>query len=137
MKARRGERGFGLVELMISLAITGTILSALGMTLVAVIKDSAGGFTASLSGASVTYTLTVQNGPGTQSRTETTLMRVSDTPTTPFPTVTYTPTPTNTPTPTPGAWFQTGSYVGDGVAGRTISGLSFQPDIVIVRSNAG
>lgn len=220
MKTQRGERGAGIVELLISLAIAGTILSTLGMTLVAIIKDSAvgrdqqsathqlrdgffwlnqdtqsavvtqstiaandallqwtdystgstyssryqqagtdlertltvngapttrvvarnltvGGFTASLSGASVTYTLTVQNGSGTQSRTETTLMRVSDTPITPFPTVTYTPTPTNTPTPTPGTWFQTGSYVGDGAVGRTISGLAFQPDIVIVRSNGG
>ncbi len=180
MKTRRGERGFGLVELLISLAITGTILSTLGMTLVATIKDSAagrdqqsathqlqdglfwlnqdtqsavvtqstiaandavlqwtdystgstysshyeqigtdlqrtltvngtptarvvarnltaGGFTAALSGGSVTYALTVQNGAGTQSRTETTLMRVSDVPITPFPTVTYTPTPTATP----------------------------------------
>ncbi|MEK7693296.1 MAG: hypothetical protein AAB349_03820, partial [Chloroflexota bacterium] len=171
MKTRRGERGLGLVELLVGLAITGSILSVLGMTLVAILKDSAtgrdqqsathqlrnglfwlnqdtqsgvasqanvaagdvtmqwtdystgstysshyqqagselqrtltvngapttrtvarnvvaGGFTASQSGNAVTYTLTVQNGAGTQSRTETAMMRVSDTPITPFPTVT-------------------------------------------------
>ena len=40
---RRDERGMGLVELLIGLAITGTILSTVGMTLVAVIKDTATG----------------------------------------------------------------------------------------------
>ncbi len=273
MKARRGERGLGLIELLISLAITGSILSVLGLTLVSVIKNSAtgrdqqsathqlrngffwvnqdtqsgvasraiiapgdvtmqwtdystgtayssrllqvgselqrtitvngvpatrviarnllaGGFTATQSGNAVTYNLTVQNGSTTQSRTETTTMRVAAAPITPFPTVTYspTPTPTNTslatstssatstptstptmtPTPTPtntrtntptntatstatptststptatptatpsGSWFQTGTYTGNGSAGRTISGVNFQPDIVIIRSS--
>ena len=288
MKLRRGERGIGLAELLISLAITGSILSVLGLTLVAVIKNTAtgrdqqsathqlrngffwlnqdtqsgvasqasiaagdvtmqwtdystgatyssrlfqvgtdlqrtltvngvpttrviarnlttGGFTASLSGNAVTYTIAVRNGTSTESRMETTTMRVGDVPITPFPTVTYTTTPTptntptmtwsptntptptstntptptptrtptntststptatstNTPTPTPtntavptatntptptststptatptsSAWFQTGTYAGNGASGRTISGLSFQPDIVLVRSS--
>jgi hypothetical protein len=161
MKTRRDERGLGLVELLVGLAITGSILSVLGLTLVAILKDSAtgrtqqsathqlrdglfwlnqdtqsgvasqatvaagdvtmqwtdystgsiysshyqqvgselqrtftvncapatrtvarnvvaGGFTASRSGNAVTYALTVQNGAGTQSRTETAMMRVAD-----------------------------------------------------------
>ncbi len=59
-----------------------------------------GGFTASQSGNSVTYTLTVTNGAATQSRTETATMRVTDIPLTPFSTVTAVPTATNTPTAT-------------------------------------
>jgi hypothetical protein len=76
----------------------------------------------------------------------------SDTPTatatniatdTPTPTATSTdtptPTPTNTatptPTPNPETWLATGSYAGDGSDGREISGLGFQPDIVIVRAD--
>src|SRR3990172_6223548 len=74
---------------------------------------------------------------------------VTPTPTdTPTPTATYTPTPTasNTPTPTPTAtftatptpvWLATGSYAGDGVDGRQITGVSFQPDVVIIKSAAG
>jgi len=140
-----------------------------------------GGFTASVSGATVSYTLAVQTGGATQARSETVLMRVTDAPPTPFPTATVTKTPTatatftptatptptptrtntptatntpvptatNTPTPTatftptptntasPSAWLQTGSYVGDGAATRTIGGLAFQPDIVIVRDDNG
>lgn len=60
----------------------------------------AGGFTASRSGNSVTYALTVTNGASTQSRSETATMRVTDLPLTPFATVTAVPTATNTPTPT-------------------------------------
>ncbi|MHB8683622.1 MAG: DUF7483 domain-containing protein [Dehalococcoidia bacterium] len=56
---------------------------------------------------------------------------------TPTPTPTAAGTPTLTPTPTPSPWFETGSYTGDGTNNRTISGLTFQPDIVIVRDNAG
>ncbi len=192
MKLRSGERGVGLAELLISLAITGSILSVLGLTLVAVLKNTAtgrdqqsathqlrggffwvnqdtqsgvasqasiaagdvtmqwtdystgstyssrlfqvgtelqrtltvngvpttrtiarnlttGGFTAAQVGNAVSYTIIVQNGATTQSQSETTTMRVADTPVTPFPTVTYTATPTptgtslatNTPTNTP------------------------------------
>lgn len=70
----------------------------------------------------------------------------TDTPTatfTPTPTPTATNTPTAIPTATPtatatpsGAWLQTGSYTGNGTAGRTISGLNFQPDIIIIRSDS-
>lgn len=51
-------------------------------------------------------------------------------------TPTATPTATATGTPS-GEWLQTGSYTGNGSAGRTISGLNFQPDIIIVRSDSG
>ena len=66
---------------------------------------TAGGFTATRTGDAVTYGLTVQNGVGTQSMSETVLMRVADLPPTAFPTVTPapatgTPTPTGTSTPT-------------------------------------
>src|SRR5581483_3837484 len=68
--------------------------------------------TASVSGATVSYTLAVQTGGATQARSETVLMRVTDAPPTPFPTATVTKTP-------------------------TIGGLAFQPDIVIVRDDNG
>ena len=55
----------------------------------------------------------------------------------PTSTPTMTPTPTVTSTPTPPPWLETGSYTGDGNSGLTIGGLSFQPDIVIVRSDGG
>ena len=273
-----GERGLGLTELLIGLAITGLIMTTLGMTLVALIRNAnfgrdqqtathqlrnglfwlnqdtqsgvvtqstvgpndivlqwtdqstgstylshyyqsgtdlvrsltinggtpivrtvaqsltVGGFSASQSGPAVSYTLAVQKGTSSQSQSETTTMRVADTPLTPYATVTpaptstptststitsaptstptktptqtntptatntptntptYTPTPTNTATstptntpvptatstptntPTPTSWFQTGTYTGNGSAGRTISGLNFQPDTVIIRS---
>lgn len=153
------------------------------------------GFAASLSGNSVTYTITVTNGTSTQSRSETTTMRVTDLPLTPFatvtsvPTVTDTPTstatatptvtstvtdtatptttatatststptpvptstdtatatatathtatPTNTltPTATPTPWLQVGSYSGDGGPSQTIGGLSFQPDVLVIRTS--
>ena len=37
---RRGERAFGLVELLIGLGITGMVLSVLGLTLVAIIRNT-------------------------------------------------------------------------------------------------
>jgi hypothetical protein len=196
-----GERGIGLVELVVGLGIAAMVMSTLGMTLVAVIKNTAfgrdqqsathalrdglfwlnqdtqsavagastigandvvlawtdastgtayhvhyvqagselqrtittdggtpstrvvargvasGGFTASQTGLTVTYGLEVQNGSGTQQRSETVTMRVSLDAPTPFATVTAaatstpttaaistataTPTPTRTNTPTP------------------------------------
>jgi hypothetical protein len=60
-----------------------------------------GGFSATQAGNSVTYTLTVLQGSGAQSRTETAAMRVDDLPPTAFPTTTPSPSPTFTPTPTP------------------------------------
>ncbi len=66
-----------------------------------------GGFSAALSGATITYTLTVQRGAGTESRSETVRMRVDTSAVTPFETVTpaptATPTATHTPTDTPSA----------------------------------
>jgi len=64
---------------------------------------------------------------------------------TPTNTATPTPTPTNTPTPTPTATatdtptptpmrLATGSYVGSGVDNRDITGIGFQPDVVIVKA---
>ena len=50
-----------------------------------------GGFTAVRTGNSVEYTITVVEGDGTKSRTETATMRVADEPLTPFPTVTPNP----------------------------------------------
>jgi hypothetical protein len=50
-----------------------------------------GGFTATQTANSVTYTLSVQRGPDTSTRTETVTMRVTDLPLTPFPTVTPNP----------------------------------------------
>lgn len=169
---RRGERGLGLVELVIGLGIAAMVMSTLGMTLVAIIRNTAfgrdqqsatqqlrnglfwlnqdtqsavlgqstvgaatvvlawtdgstgttysvsyqqsgselqrtittnggapttrvvarnviaGGFTVSQVGLSVTYGLTVQNGSGTQARSETVTMRVSSSQPTPFPTST-------------------------------------------------
>ncbi len=63
---------------------------------------------------------------------------------TPTATPTLTPTPTATPTktPTPTATFTatptpmrlaTGSYVGSGVDNRDITGIGFQPDVVIIK----
>ena len=40
MRTRRGERGLGLVELLVAFAITGAILSVLGLTLVSILKNS-------------------------------------------------------------------------------------------------
>ena len=157
----------------------------------------AGGFSASMAGNAVTYTITVANGASSESRSETTTMRVASLPPTAFPTVTAsptytstptatatntptntptatststpmatatstqtptntptatsTPTPTSTPTSTPTnaatntststptatvSWLQTGTYTGNGSAGRTITTL-FQPDAVIVKSDSG
>jgi hypothetical protein len=282
---RRGEAGVGLVELLVGLAVSGTVLTVLGLALVATIRSTAtgadqqqatqqlrdglfwvnqdtqsavaslatvtaggvtlqwtdystgdvytssyavngtdlertltvngtpttrvvardvepGGFTPVLGTGFITYTLTVANGASTQSRAETVTMRVDDEPLEPFdtatpaptstmtetptatavPTDTHTPTdtptptptetatstptptdtptatPTDTPTPTPtgtptptatptdtptptatpsGAWFATGSYTGDGLDTRSITGVGFQPDIVIIRADAG
>lgn len=103
-----------------------------------------GGFTATQNGNSVTYTLTVEHGSSTATRTETATMRVTDLPLTPFPTVTPSPTPTltptntatSTPTATPtysGPWFASGSYTGTGADNRDITGVGFQPDVVIVK----
>ncbi len=102
------------------------------------------GFLAVQDGNSVTYTLTVEQGTSTATRTETATMRVTDLPITPFPTITPSPTPTmtptatatSTPTATPtmsGPWFVTGSYTGNGADNRNITGVGFQPDIVIIR----
>ncbi len=107
-------------------------------TLVVARNVAAGGFTAVQTGNTVAYTVTVLQGTQPVTRTEFTTMRVSDLPITPFPTVTASPspTPTNTPTATPtasGLWFATGSYTGNGADNRNISGVGFQPDIVIIR----
>ncbi len=58
------------------------------------------------------------------------------------PTQTLTPTPTNTPTltftptPTPTRMrLATGSYAGNGVNGRQITGIGFQPDVIIIKSS--
>jgi len=64
----------------------------------------------------------------------------TDTPTatateTATPTPTQTPTSTMTPTPTPAPMrLATGSYVGSGVDARQITGIGFQPDVVIVKA---
>ncbi len=55
---------------------------------------------------------------------------------TPTPTATYTLTPTNTATPIP-MRLATGSYAGNGVNARPITGIGFQPDVVIIKSSAG
>jgi hypothetical protein len=55
---------------------------------------------------------------------------------TPTSTNTATPTLTHTPTITPTAgpgWLATGSYTGNGSDNRNITGVGFQPDIVIIR----
>lgn len=59
-----------------------------------------GGFSATLDGASITYTLTVRRGDGTESRSETVMMRVAGSAASPFETVTPAPTATLTHTPT-------------------------------------
>jgi hypothetical protein len=60
----------------------------------------------------------------------------TDTPTeTATPASTPTPTATATNTPTPG-WMRlaTGSYVGSGVDGRQVTGVGFEPDVVIIKA---
>jgi hypothetical protein len=77
------------------------------------------------------------------SATPTATATATETPTstntpTAVPTATNTPTPTATNTATPtatpgGPWLATGSYAGDGSDNRAITGVGFQPDIVMVR----
>jgi len=56
---------------------------------------------------------------------------------TPTPTATYTPTPTPTFTPTPPPMrLYVSSYVGDGGSSHPITGVGFQPDVVIIKSSA-
>jgi hypothetical protein len=57
-----------------------------------------GGFTVEQAGLALTYTLSVHNGGSIQTQSETTMMRVSDTPPSPF--ATTTPRATHTPTAT-------------------------------------
>ena len=113
-------------------------------TMVVARNVASNGFLAVQNGNSVTYTLTVAQGASTATRKETVTMRVTDLPITPFPTITPSPTPTLTPTQTPtstptatptasGPWFVTGSYTGNGADNRNITGVGFQPDIVIIR----
>jgi len=54
---------------------------------------------------------------------------------TPTPTATFTPTPTptSTPTPTPMRLYVS-SYVGDGGSSHPITGVGFQPDVVIIKA---
>jgi hypothetical protein len=57
---------------------------------------------------------------------------------TPTPTATYTPTPTPTFTPTPTLppmRLYVSSYVGNGADARSITGVSFQPDVVIIKAS--
>ena len=57
---------------------------------------------------------------------------------TPMPTATFTPTPTATftPTPTPKPMrLAVGSYVGNGSDNRQITGVGFQPDVVIIKAS--
>ena len=57
---------------------------------------------------------------------------------TPTPTATVTPTPTSTftPTPTPTPMrLAVGSYVGNGTDARPITGVGFQPDVVIIKAS--
>jgi len=62
-----------------------------------------------------------------------------------MPTETYTPTPTETQTPTPTPTFTptptptpmrlvVSSYVGNGIDNRNITGVGFQPDVVIIKA---
>lgn len=60
-----------------------------------------GGFAATMSGPSITYTLTVRRGDGTETRSETVTMRVDATAASAFDTVTPAPTATPTSTATP------------------------------------
>ena len=56
---------------------------------------------------------------------------------TPTPTATFTPTPTPTFTPTPPPMrLYVSSYVGDNAASHPITGVGFQPDVVIIKSSA-
>lgn len=120
------------------------------------------GFSASRSGPLLSVTIASAEGGVAQTRTETVLMRVLTEPPTPLPaptntatpaptqtpSPTFTPTPTNTPTftstptftntPTPPtSWLATGSYVGDDVDGRAITGIGFQPDVVFIKTELG
>ena len=57
---------------------------------------------------------------------------------TPTPTATFTPTPTSTftPTPTPTPMrLAVGSYVGNGADARPITGVGFQPDVIIIKAS--
>jgi hypothetical protein len=70
----------------------------------------------------------------TPTPTETATPTPTATPTvTPTPTTTPTATFTPTPTPTPRR-LATGSYVGSGVDNRDITGIGFQPDVVIIKA---
>jgi hypothetical protein len=82
-----------------------------------------------------TPTNTATNTP-TNTATHTPTNTATHTPT-PTNTATHTHTPTYTPTstPTPVLWFKTGSYTGNGNDDRSITGVGFQPDIVIVRAD--
>ena len=90
-----------------------------------------------------TYTPTITPTP-TNTYTPTPTNTYTPTPTntyTPTPTNTYTPTPTNTYTPTPTFTptpmrLATGSYAGNSVNARQISGIGFQPDVVIIKSGS-
>jgi type II secretory pathway pseudopilin PulG len=89
--------------------------------------------------ATATGTPLPTNTPtATATATETPTPTRTPTPTnTAAPTVTPTPTPTFTltPTPTPGPMrLVTGSYVGSGEDDRAISGIGFQPDVVIIKA---
>ncbi|MCJ7492297.1 MAG: hypothetical protein MUP15_09155 [Dehalococcoidia bacterium] len=72
----------------------------------------------------------------TPTSTPTATATYTPTPTyTPTATATYTPTPTATFTPTPTPMrLATGSYVGSGVDNRDITGIGFQPDVVIIKA---
>ncbi len=93
--------------------------------------------------AAATPTPTITPTP-TNTYTPTPTNTFTPTPTntyTPTPTNTYTPTPTNTYTPTPTFTptpmrLATGSYAGNSVNARQITGIGFQPDVVIIKSSA-
>ena len=82
-----------------------------------------------------TYTPT-PTGTATAMPTETETPTPTET-YTPTPTATYTPTPTPTFTPTPPPLrLYVSSYVGDGGSSHPITGVGFQPDVVIIKSSA-
>ncbi len=88
-----------------------------------------------------TPTATFTNTP-TATPTNTPTATFTNTPTpTATPTNTPTATPSDTPTPTPTStatpspmWLTTGTYTGNGVDGRQITGVGFQPDVVIIKA---
>jgi len=84
--------------------------------------------------------LTVYYAPATPTPTPTATYTPTPTPTstyTPTPTPTFTPTPTPTFTPTPPPMrLYVSSYVGDNAASHPITGVGFQPDVVIIKSSA-